>query len=140
MENESLNFRILVVLSGVSLLLGTYAAYTAEPPPPDLQDLYGWSGYGAVIPGAMDERLWYVWLVFSALGLAGAFLYWNFARPLLVMPLFIDVLRAGLGGIYVSDPVEGAASALYYTFSTFVIGMAFFSERTRRRFRAAEPS
>ena len=132
--NETTSFRLLVALAGASMLLALYVPQVAEPPPQQLQDLYGWLGYGAVIPGVVDERLWYVWLVLSIVGLLGAFFYWNFARPLLLLPLLISCVRAGLGGIYVSAPVEDAAWTLYYTFSTFVIGMAFFSEQTAQRF------
>ena len=107
----------------------------APPAPVDLQDLYGWRGYGAVIPGLVDEWLWYAWLLLSVAGLAAAFCFWRPAKVLLLLPLVMAPVRAGLGGVYVSYAAEDAVWTVYYALSTFVIGMAFFSAEVQARFR-----
>lgn len=133
-RSEARSFRSLVVLAGLSLAGGVYFSLNAPPPPSELQELYGWHGYGAVIPGWFDARLWQAWMVFSVAGLAGSFFFWRPARWLLLLPLCMAPVRAGLGGIYVSHPVEDAFWSVYFVFSTFVIGMALFSEEVRARF------
>jgi len=129
------NFRTLIVLSLAALAVAVYVSYRAEPPPAELQDLYGWVGYGAVIPGLVDERLWYLWLALTCMGLLGSFFFIASARYLLIIPMFLAPLRAGLGGIWVSSPLEDAFWSFNYIFSTFVIGMAFFHEPIVVRFR-----
>jgi hypothetical protein len=128
------NFRTLIVLSLATLALAVYVSYRAEPPPAELQALYGWAGYGAVMPGLVDERLWYVWLALTCMGLLGSFFFIAPARYFLVIPMFLAPLRAGLGGIWVSWPLEDAFWSFNYIFQTFVIGMAFFHDPIVVRF------
>jgi hypothetical protein len=90
-----------------------------------------------VIPGLVDARLWYVWLALTCLGLLGSFFFIAPARYLLVIPMFLAPLRAGLGGIWVSSPIEDAFWSFHYIFTTFVIGMAFFQESITACFRKA---
>jgi len=128
MNRDIDNFRIMIILAAATLGLALFVSYRAPPPPAELQSLYGWLGYGAVIPGILDERLWYVWLALTLVGLLGSFFFINSARYILLLPLLLNPLRAGLGGIWVSAPLEDAFWSFHYIFSTLVIGMALFYE------------
>jgi hypothetical protein len=129
------NFRILIRISITTLAVAIYVSYHAEPPPAELQDVYGWMGYGAVMPGLVQERLWYLWLALNCVGLLGSFFFIAAARYLLVIQLFLAPLRAALGGIWVSAPLEDAFWSFHYIFATLVIGMALFHAPIVARFK-----
>lgn len=135
MNRQIDNFRILILLSLATLALAVYVSFHAEPPPTELQELYRWRGYGAVIPGLVDERLWYVWLALTCMGQLGSFFFIAPARYLLIIAMFLGPLRTGLGGIWVSSPLEDTFWSFNSVFSTFVIGMALFHAPVVARFR-----
>lgn len=134
---DTTQFRSLIVASLLSLLGGIWFAHHAPVPNEEVQYLYRWSGFGAVVHGRFGQHMWHLWLAFTLGGLVGSFFFLRVARPMLILPLFISIVRAGLGGIYVSFPAEEAVFAVYYLFSTLVLGMALYSEPIRAAFRAA---
>lgn len=127
-------FRSLIVASLLSLILATWFSYNGPTPNEEVAYLYRWSGYGAVVPGIFGNHLWHVWLFLTVCGLVGSFFFVRAVRPVLILPIVISAVRAGLGGIYVSSGAEDAVWTVYYLFSTLVLGMALFSEPIKARF------
>lgn len=134
MTNEIDNFRTLIILSIATWLLGMYVSYNAAPPPQELRSLYDWQGYGEVVPGLVNLRLFWVESALLLAGLVGMFLFYRAARTAVFVSVLLNPLRVGLGGIWVSSPLESAFWSLHWVFFLFVFGMAFFSGPIRERF------
>lgn len=136
MNTDSDNFRILVVLAFGTLVLSWIVSWNASPPPEQLQTFYQWHGFGAVVPGTLEAYWSLVESVMILVALLGMFFFLRYARALLLVGIFMAPLRAGLGGIWVSSPVEDAIFILHTIFLMFVVGMAFFHPPILNAFRS----
>lgn len=128
------NFRILIILSVSTWLLGMYVSYNAAPPPQEVTSLYDWQGYGQVAPGLVNLRLFWVESGLLLFGLVGMFFFSRAARWAVLVSVLVHPLRTALGGIWVSSPLEDTFWSLHWVFFLFVFGMAFFSEPIREKF------
>jgi hypothetical protein len=140
MNTDSDNFRILVVLALATLGLSWIVSLNASPPPEQLQTFYQWHGFGAVIPGTLEAYWALVESAITVVSLLGMFFFLRYARALLLVAIFMAPLRAGLGGIWVSSPVEDAMFSLHMIFLMFVVGMAFFHPPIRSAFHSRDRS
>jgi len=128
------NFRALLVLALATLGFALYVSVNSAPPPQHLQDLYGWIGYGAVIPEVVD----YYWFWFETASFVVAFVtmffFWRYGRHLLLVALAQTPLRIAFGGIWVSSPLENTFWALHGLFVILIAGMALFHPPVRMAF------
>ena len=134
MDRHLDNFRVLLVLALGTLAIALYVTFNAPPPGPDVQALYDWQGYGAVTSGFADYYLFWIEVGLYAIALSTMFFYWRYARHILLVAIFLSPLRAVLGGIWVSSPLEDAFWAFHSIFVLLVAGMALFHPPVRAAF------
>jgi hypothetical protein len=137
MGRETDNFRLLLVLSIATWLFAMYMSFRATPPPAEITSLYEWRGFGEVVPGFVDARLFWVQELLRFGGLIGMCFFSRIARGAVLAAMILNPLRTALGGIWVSAPLEDSFWALHWLFFTFAVGMAFFSDPVRTAFRCA---
>ena len=128
------NFRVLLVLAIATMGLAIYVNFIAPEPPRDLQEMLLWRGYGAVTPGFIAYYWHWVEFGLYAVALVSMFFFWRFARHLMIVALVVSPLRVGLGGVWVSAPLEDAFWALHWIFVLLATGMALFHPPVRAAF------
>lgn len=134
MNREIDKFRTFLVLSIATWLFATYVSFNAAPPPDDIATVYDWQGYGEVIPGIVRSRWYWVEAAFTIAGLLGMFFFIPAARTTVLVVTLANPIRTGLGGIWVSSPVEDLFWGTYWIFFMFTIGMAFFDPAIKSKF------
>jgi hypothetical protein len=134
MERDVDKFRTLIILTIATWLFATYVSFNAAPPPADVASVYDWQGYGEVVPGIISLRWYWVEAALTLIGLVGMFFFRPASRTLVLVVTLANPIRTGLGGIWVSSPVEDLFWAVYWVFFMFTIGMAFFDASIKVRF------
>jgi hypothetical protein len=118
----------------------TYVGFNAPEPAQDHQDILLWLGYGEVLPGYISYYWAWAELGVSFIALATMFFFWRFSRHLMVVALFLSPLRIGLGGVWVSSPVEDAFWSFHWLFIMLSLGMALFQPSVRAAFSSGDYS
>jgi nitroreductase len=134
------NFRVLVVLALATMGLATYIGFVAPGPAAEHQEILLWLGYGEVLPGYISYYWYWVEQGLYFIALATMFFFWRFSRQLILVALLLSPLRSGLGGIWVSSPVEDAFWMLHWVFVMLTVGMALFQPTVRAAFSAPQES
>jgi len=114
MERDVDKFRTLIVLAIASWLFATYVSFNAAPPPSDVASVYDWQGYGEVLPGVISLRWYWAEAALTVLGLVGMFFFIPASRITILVVTLVNPIRTGLGGIWVSSPVEDLFWAVYW--------------------------
>jgi hypothetical protein len=134
------NFRVLVLLALATMGIATYVVFNAPEPAPEHQDILLWTGYGEVLPGYISYYWYWAETGIFVIALATMFFFWRYSRHLMLIALFLAPLRTGLGGVWVSSPVEDAFWSLHWVFTMLAVGMALFQPTVRLAFSAAHHS
>jgi hypothetical protein len=134
MERDVDKFRTLIILAIATWLCATYVSFNAAPPPEDVASIYDWQGYGEVIPGAISLRWYWAQAALTILGLTGMFFFIPASRAMILVVTLVNPIRTGLGGIWVSSPIEDLFWAVYWIFFMLTIGMALFDPSIKSRF------
>ncbi len=134
------NFRVLVVLALATMGFATYIGFNAPEPAQEHQDALLWLGYGEVLPGYISYYWYWAELGIYVIALASMFFFWRFSRQLMLVALFLSPLRVGLGGVWVSSPVEDAFWSLHWVFIMLAVGMALFQPSVRAAFSSVAHS
>ena len=140
MDRNLDNFRVLVVLALATMGLATYIGFNAPEPTQEHQDVLLWIGYGEVLPGYISYYWYWAETGIYVIALATMFFFWKYSRHLMLIALFLTPLRVGLGGVWVSSPVEDAFWSLHWVFTMLAVGMALFHPVVRAAFSGPDHS
>ena len=137
MKRSLENFRVLILLSGITFLfawLRPYIANTAGKPDELLGYLSG-SGYGAAFDQNTLIYLWWSWVSLYLLAHALAFFYNWFSRPLFIFTIVLSLVQTGTTGLLVGETFDNVLWSIHSYTSLFAFGMLFFSPAVSARLR-----
>ena len=133
MSRDVDNFRALLICALATLAFAFFVSWKL-PLPREVQELYGLESFGAVTSGIIEWYWYWIELALYCASLISMFFFWRYARILMLITLFSTPLRTGLGGIWVSSPVEDAFWSLHWVFVILAVGMALFHPPIRAKF------
>jgi hypothetical protein len=129
------NFRALILLSLITLVVAVFLTFHQPSIAPAQADLFSRAGEDALVGYEWANYLWWCWFGIYTASLIAAFFYTWFARQLILAAICFGLVQVPLSGVSISTAWESAAWAVHSAVGMFAIGMAFFSPAVIRRMR-----
>ena len=117
-------FQWLVVASILTSLVFFFLPAVPLPVSPDVAELRGRSGYGAMLPGIREPISW-IFLPLWLLASVGLFFFQAWARSLFAVLYFVALLLRFVQGVTVSLPVEGFLGEIVSLLDGAILILAF---------------